>query len=435
MLRSGQYDKALTLYESVARRFEPIREQVDAFLASTNDPAVYYDKLTSDTIGEGETLPPLVIQWAREEAEDERVFSVIDDVTRSRDLIKRSRKLIMKLNAALASPTRVRAFPDLKAALEKTVSLLNKAAMARFTLAQGMDDAASSAGGELRRVRAERRALMRRMEFLPITDGDFSRREATGERQWNRASQALQRLTLESDKLQAIVNGLRRVLKEADRFGVNADPSSRERFRLEIEATERQLEGYRRSIQQYGDAVEMGRAQIGFGDQRFVDDDQTRRRFRAVFAREVALAAQTSGDEASYARTALPLLARADRAEAELEGVKTRHERMSVDLARALHTEVARETQAIEAYTEQLDGLDQQARLLVGEIAMRHFALVRDRLKNIVLRADVGVVQQAWEVREEHRLRVRDLQRERAREEQNLNDELREVLDDAEETP
>jgi hypothetical protein len=60
--------------------------------------------------------------------------------------------------------------------------------------------------------------------------------------------------------------------------------------------------------------------------------------------------------------------------------------------------------------------------------------LVRDRLKSIVLRADTGIVQQAWEVREEQRLRVNNLQRERAREEQNLNDELREVLDDAEET-
>ena len=87
----------------------------------------------------------------------------------------------------------------------------------------------------------------------------------------------------------------------------------------------------------------------------------------------------------------------------------------------------------IETYAQNLDGLDQQARLLVGEIAMKNFGLVRDRLKSIVLRADTGIVQEAWEVREEQALRVRNLQRERAREEQTLNDELREVLDDAEE--
>ena len=50
----------------------------------------------------------------------------------------------------------------------------------------------------------------------------------------------------------------------------------------------------------------------------------------------------------------------------------------------------------------------------------------------MVLRADVGIVQEAWESREEHRVRVRNLLRERSREEQNLNDELREVLEDAE---
>jgi hypothetical protein len=78
--------------------------------------------------------------------------------------------------------------------------------------------------------------------------------------------------------------------------------------------------------------------------------------------------------------------------------------------------------------------LDQQARVLVGEVAMKNFGLVRDRLKSIVLRADTGIVQQAWELREEQRIRVNNLQRERAREEQNLNDELREVLDDAEDS-
>jgi hypothetical protein len=93
---------------------------------------------------------------------------------------------------------------------------------------------------------------------------------------------------------------------------------------------------------------------------------------------------------------------------------------------------VERESANIETYANRLDSLDQEARLLVGEVAMRNFARVRDRLKSIVLRADVGIVQQAWELREEQMRRVRNLQRERAREEQDLNDELQEVLDDAE---
>ena len=92
---------------------------------------------------------------------------------------------------------------------------------------------------------------------------------------------------------------------------------------------------------------------------------------------------------------------------------------------------VARETANIVSYGVKLDELDQQARLVVGEVAMRNFGLVRDRLKNIVLRADVGITEEAWEVREEQRTRVRSLQVERAREDRVLKEELNEVLDDS----
>jgi hypothetical protein len=276
---------------------------------------------------------------------------------------------------------------------------------------------------------------MRRMGWLPVTDGDFSKRDTSGERQWNQVSQSVQRLTIEADRLQAVINGLKRVLKDADQFGVTRDPASRQRFTAEIAANEADLEGYRKRIQQYRDGIEMGRAQIGFGDQRFVEDDQVRQRFRQVFGREVQLAAagQAGSGAASYARSIQPILSRAEVVEARLEQIKSRLEADAAGKAADLRSKIAAESANIEKFASNLDQLDNQARVLVGEVAMRNFGLVRDRLKSIVLRADTGIVQQAWEVREEQRLRVNNLQRERAREEQNLNDELREVLDDAEE--
>ncbi len=436
MLRSGQFDKALTLYRTVRSRFDPIREQVDTFLKEVTDPAVYYDRLVETegvTDGSGGTLSPVVVQWAREEAENDRAFAVIDDVSASRDLIRRSRRLILKLNAVLGAPTRFRAFPELQASMEATLGLINRTGQARMTLAAGMDDEAGSGSGELRSIRKQRRALMKRMGYLPVTPGDFAKREAAGDRQWNRVGQKIQRLELESDRLQALINGLRRVLKDGDRFGVTSDQNSRKRFQAEIEANERDLGLYRKRIKQYRDAVEMGRVQVGFGDQRFVDDDRVRRRFRQLFAREVQLVAsgQDNSDAAAYARSIQSVLTRADRVEDSLEATKSRLEREAEERSRGLKAAVDREVANIERYSRDLDALDQEARLLIGEVAMKNFGLVRDRLKSVVLRSDVGIVQQAWEVREEQRHRVRNLQRERAREEQNLNDELREVLDDA----
>lgn len=437
MLRSGDFQNALNLYRNVRDHFDPIRKSVDDFLASTSDPAVYYDKLTADeaTMATETKLPKVVMEWARAQAEDQHVFGMIDDVTRSRDLVKRSRKLAVKLDAVLSVPTRAKAFPELRNGIQYSMSLMNKLAKARATLAEGMDDAGDAGvGGELGRVRGERRALQKRLAWLPVTDGDFLRREDAGDRQWNKTSQVLQSLTVEADKLAAIVNGLKRVMKEADQYGVTADATSRERFKLEIEANERDLATYAKRIEEYRDAIENGRAQIGFGDQRYVDDDEARKKFRELFTREVALVAsgQDSGDARDYAKGIQALLGRIDIDEQRIEVSRSKLERQALEQAQGLRQKIAAEVAALETYAQNLDSLDQQARLLVGEIAMKNFALVRDRVKNIVLRADVGIVQQAWEVREEQRVRVRNLQRERAREEQNLNDELREVLDDSE---
>lgn len=438
MLRAGAFQNALGLYKDVSAHFEPIRQQLDSFLKSTNDPAVYYDKLTSDDFGAAsdDKLPKVVLDWARDQAEDQHVFGVIDDVSRSRALIKNSRKLASKLTAVLSVSSRVKAFPEIQIQLQQVLSLSNKLARARGTLAEGIDDVAnSSVSGELASVRSERRALMKRLGWMPVTEGEFIRREESGDTQWSKASQALQELTVEADKLNAIVNGLHRVMNEADKHGVTSDAQSRARFQLEIEANERDLVTYHKKIEEFRNAIEIGKAQIGFGDQRYIDDQDVRKRFRELLAREVALliAGQDSSDAAAYAKSIQPLLARADNDDLALDSQRAKYEQQAVEQANGLREKISQETALVEGYAQNLDGLDQQARLLVGEIAMKNFSLVRDRLKSIVLRADVGIAQEAWEVREEQALRVRNLQRERAREEQTLNDELREVLDDAEE--
>jgi len=434
MLRSGQFEKALALYKSVEGKFDPIRDHVDRFLQSTNDPAVYYDRLTADqNIPTDDKLPPVVIEWAREQAEDEHVFGMIEDVNRSRELLRSGRRLAGKLSSVLTGPARIKALPELRARMQQALAFINRSARARKTLAEGLDDVSGEASGELGEVRRERRDLMKRMGWLPVSESDFTRRDESGERQWGKVSQTLQGLTVEAERLNALVNGLRRVLREADQHGVTSDPASRDRFRLEIEANERDLATYRQRIEEYRNAIDWGRAQVGFGDQRYADDDDTRRRFREVFSREVALAAAGQGGEgaASYARKVQPLLLRADviesRLEAQLRGID---EQAGVE-AHGLQEKVNSEVAVLEISAQRLDTLDQQARLLVGEVAMKNFGLVRDRLKSVVLRADVGIVQEAWEVREEQRVRVRNLQRERSHEESSLNDELREVLDDA----
>jgi tetratricopeptide (TPR) repeat protein len=437
MLRAGQFDKSLKVYEGVRTTYDPMRAKVDAFLGSTSDPAVYYDKLSQeqlDSLGSNSILPPLAVQWAREAEDGPAAFAVIDDVTQCRDLIKQSNEMIEKLNAVLSSPNRVRAFPELKAGEEKALSLANRVGLARLSLGQGMDNVDEGAlSGEIGSWRAKRRSLEKRLGVLPVTDADFQDREGQALKQWNTVSQGLQRLNLQVDTLQATVNGLRRVLREGPTSGIVRDPASVARFEQELAQNERELLMYKQQMDSLRKMVSAGRVQVGFGDQRFVEDEQVRRAYREALGNEARLAAGGAGGGKlqAYAARIQPLLRSAEEADAKVDAAMAELERevhKKTDEAKAT---VARETSNMVNYTVQLDKLDGEARQVVGEVAMRNFVFVRDRLRNIVLRADVGITEEAWEVREEQMTRVRNLQVERSREDRLLKEELNEVLDDS----
>jgi tetratricopeptide (TPR) repeat protein len=436
MLRSGQFDKSRKVYESVRGTYEGMRARLDEFLGQSDDPGVYFDTLSQDQLElfeAGRALPALVLKWAREGEDGERAFAIIDDVAISRRLIKESNDMIERLNAVLASPNKIRALPGLKIGAERGLGLLNSIALARILIGSGLEDVNDSVGGQLGQVRAQRKALEARLGVVPVSEADFGGREAEAKRQWNGASQGLQRLDLEIDTLQATINGLERIIKDGPQAGVARSPAQIDQFNQALLEQRRLLKYYRDQVGQLRRAVEAGKVQVGFGDKRFVEDDQVRRQHAALLAQEVQMSAQGAGGPslANYARRVQPILVKGAATDAELEAKLAEIDRLVGSKAGELRAVVQRETANMVEYSLALEELDQEARIVVGNVAMRNFGRVQERLTSIVLRADVGITEEAWELREEQYTRVRRLKIERARGEQRLQEELEEVLDDS----
>jgi tetratricopeptide (TPR) repeat protein len=436
LLRAGAFDRALQLYQSVLAQYDPMRAKVESFLDSTKDVAVYYDKLAQqqlDLLDQNDSLPPIAIRWAREAEDGPLAFAVIDDINECKTLIKQSNQLVDKLTALTGASNRVRAFPELEAGEEAALALLNRISRARLKLARGLDGVEpSDLGGEMGQVRAQRRALMAAIEGLPVEPADFATRDQQGLTQWNTLSQQLTQRSHEVDSLQASVNGLRRMLADGPQQGIARDPASMQRFQAELDANERDLKKYRDEITELRREIEIGRAQIGLGDSRYQNDAQARDQFREALEREVQLASggAAGGSAQQLASQDGAVLAQARQYEAQLVAAFQQLEAQVAEKAGALQQKIETERGNIAKYQQTLDGYDNEARDLVGRVAQRNFGLVRDKLRGIVLRADVGVTEQAWEVREEELDRVHSLQSERSRQEQLLDEELKEVRDD-----
>ncbi|MDP9151821.1 MAG: tetratricopeptide repeat protein, partial [Myxococcota bacterium] len=436
LLRAGAFDRALRLYESVREQYDPMRAKVDSFLDSTADPSLYYDRLAQqdlDVVEPNQGLPALAVRWAREAEDGPLAFAVVDDVKECRALIRQSADLAEKLAALAGASNRVRAFPEVEAGEETALALLNRVSRTRLSLSRALDSLEPvELGGEIGMVREHRRALSGSMQDLPAGPEDFSKRQQRGMAQWNTLSQELTRRSGEVDALNASINGLRRMLSEGPQQGVARDPVSLQRFQAELDANERDLRRYAAEITDLRRSLDMGRAQIGVGDARYQNDALVRDQFRDLLDREVRLAgAGVAGNGAQrFAGEVTPVLVQARQYEDQLLVALQQLESQVSARAGELQNRIVAERASIAKFGQQLDGLDGDARDLVGHVAERNFRLVSDRLRGIVLRADVGVTEQAWEVREEEQGRVRSLQSERSRQEQLLDEELKEVRDD-----
>ena len=437
MLRAGQFEKSRKVYESVRASYETMRDRVAQFMAATKDPSVYFELLSSEQLEvfeSGNALPTMALKWARDGEDGPTAFAVIDDVVLSRRLVKESNDMIERLNAVLASPNKIRAIPGLRVGAERGLGLVNALALARLKLGQGLDGIeADNLTAGLQQARAERKILEDRLGVVPVTSSDFATRDQQAKRQWNKASQELKRIELEVDTLQATINGLERVISDGPTQGVVRSPQDLESYRRSLEEQKKLVVQYHEAAVELRRVIEAAKLQVGFGDKRFVEDEEVRKQYTRALWREVKLAEQGEGgaDLGAYARRARPLLLKADDTEAQVEGALKRLHELVTGKVLELRGLVKKETQNIVTYSFALEALDAEARLVVGGVAMRNFATVRDRLRNIVLRADVGITEEAWEVRESQQTRVRRLKVEKARTESRLQEELDEVLDDS----
>jgi hypothetical protein len=204
-----------------------------------------------------------------------------------------------------------------------------------------------------------------------------------------------------------------------------ADPSKVDRGALQAElaAHEKAVQDYEERLLEIRRGLEVGRLHVGVGDKRYQADDGERSKFLDLMERERRLAGSGgAGYDAAYRRIAA-VERSLDQRDSELLTVV--HKR-----AAEMLTVVQEETANLDRYRRALTALEGETVDVVGAIAYLNFNRIHDRFYELVLRADLGKVDLAWARREEHRVRVDTLTRERARELQALDDEFRDVMDE-----
>lgn len=422
LLRNGRFDDANTVFRQVVRQFGPVRRELDDIVTAHADARGYFRDLVRQNMESFDAnafLPPLAIRWARIEGDMDRALSILSDLSQARQLTRETSELIERLSAALNSPNRVNIFADLRRHREQTISLRNRLARVRQQLIAG--ESRSGGGGEIAQVREQRRAIERFLGGMPTSDDDFVVRNERLLTRYRELERVLRDLEVELLGLDARIVATERYI--TDVTARNPEQTTGvEAARNELATHRAAVATYRELIQHLHMQIEAGRIQVGVGDSRYQRDDRLRAEYNRLVAREHELGG--GGGEIGV------LYRRADEIEATLE----EHDRAIDQVVEERTTDMRRvldeETHNVEGYRTRLGELETETVEVVGGVTFLNFNQVRARFYDLVLRADVGRIDVAWSQREEHRMRVEMLTRERSREIQALDDEFREIMDE-----
>jgi TolA-binding protein len=423
LLRNGRFDDANEIFREVAREFGPVRRELDQILADHADPLAYFRQLVRENMESFDAnafLPPLAQRWAEMEGDMTRALNVLSDLATARRLVRETVDLVERLDAALSQPNRVAVFADLRLQMERATTIRNRNARVRRDLMNLYQQRHGGGGAELAELRRQRQAIERFFAGMPVDEAALAEADDEVLGRYRRLSRELGRLEVELQGLEARIVAMERYLSDTQE---QRDPDGLAAIRSELATHRAAVATYREQIRQLEIALESSRLQVGPGDARY----ERHERLRREHARLVRLEQERLGTRDPQLSA---LFGRVDTVERQLDEREQAILRIVEERTADIRSQLEEESQNIVGYRQALTELEAETEEVVGAVTYANFRQVQQRFYDLVLRADVGRIDVAWARREEHRMRIELLTRDRAREMQSLDDQFREIMDE-----
>jgi hypothetical protein len=425
LLRDGEHEEATEVFANASAGYTPVRDSLNAIVTEHADTQGYFRTLVREHLDDfavGTVLPQSAVPFGRDEYELERATEVMEELASVRTLVAETETIIRRFNDALAAENRANIYPDSRKLRMHTTGVLNRATLLRQRLLKYVESKSPSAAGDAAAARGERKGMDADVAKLPQSDDDFVARDKQPLEHYRQLGHELRGIETEIYSLEAKISGAERFVRES--AALRADPAG-------VAAVEAELKGHRKAVELYRQAlldathvIDAGRIRVGVDDERYMADRELRRRYKEAGDRELAGLRGSS----SAVGEVDSLNTRVGGIESKIDG----HDRYIDGVLAERHTDLsgklAAEASVLEGHRKRLGELELEAEDVVGGATYIGFNNVRQRVYDLVLRADVGGVDVRWAEREKHRLNVERLTRDRAREIEALDNEYNEIM-------
>ncbi|MGQ0506653.1 MAG: hypothetical protein ACT4TC_15175 [Myxococcaceae bacterium] len=438
-LKLQRYNDATETYTSVINTYAPVRDELDALLTVNKDPVAYFDNLlarNTRSLDATSLLPPVAHKWATAQREVADALRIVGDLEKGRRGVTEAEEIANNLLKAI-DERGLEAFPAIQEgytradAVDSAIAQQEQALvriegrLIRSVLAEGQLK-------ELERLQAATNALRERVATLPTTSEEVQARRDRMRGRVDGVDKDAFKLGYEIQSMKAIVTAVEKWLGDTKPQRKNTAEEEKEfaqRLKLEVDglsSLQDDLDVLRRAL-----AVERASS-----DATIAGESELRDQFEAHLKREHELiAAAESGLGADAQRViaraheirgrSVQLRQRVATAKAVLREQLTRRGKLIRDTVTAERALLAK-------YGAEVGQVSGSAGNLVGRIAFDSFKRVRQQFYELVLKADVGVVDVSFTRKQDKTAEIQKLSTQKDHDLRALDEEFREVLKDVE---
>jgi TolA-binding protein len=437
LIRLEKWGRATDLFTKTREKFVPVHGRMKQIMTEHSDPNVFFDVLLAKNLGELSAtiqVPPLAIHWVKEQRNVKRALNLVTDIRDIHDSIKEAKQLIRRLERAVNSPAKIRIFPEFAAAKATSLEVENRLLLVRKKILGGEAELVSShAGsgtrGELRRLAEDRKRMEKKVRELPTTASGYRKRSKSKLQRISDLEKEVAKMSVRLDSLQAQLVAAEKYVADTAHA---KKKSVRESFSKEVAGVRAVIKGLQNEADELRQALQDAKSAVGVGGAQEVAERGVKARYRDALAKEhaqlLSLRGSLGGSDRSEFDSLSGLYDRCKRVDSVLEGFDKKLEAGVEEKLTAIRAALSEEKERVSKYVVEAADYKGRTDTVAGGITYAGFQKVAKRFYEIVVRADVGIIDVAWALKDAKSKEVSRLVRQQKMDLKLLDAEFKEVL-------
>lgn len=429
--KAKMFEQAMGSYQKIAIKYRGVYREMDSLLKSRSNPQAFFKNLISrqlDQFRVASVLPKVAVRWMSNEALMGRTLVMLRDLRQMKKMLNDNAQIIRRLESVLNLGDQIDLSPTLKDARVRGTSIRSSTVMLQARLNRMLlklvgDKMSLSERSEYEKMQKRLRDLSLLYMRTPKNSTELKARSKKVQKRIEKMQSRLHNIKIKLDYATRYLITARRWLvnnPEAQKL----TPAQRNTLRSDANELEQLIRNLREQKSKLVDQIDLASIELGYAAAN-KEEQKVQRDYQRLILKERRLLSRIkqrlSSDEQQQMTELQSYNTTLRDARNKLRIFFRRLRQQTLRFRKIITRKLSGEKLKQQQYKLQVANLEVESKGLASQIAYNSFTVVRKKFYDLVLRAEVGVIDVAWREKQ-------TLQSEKLRLTKNKNRELK-VLD------